>query len=708
MGNKLLEETNININTSKINIPVRIDQFRVAGILDELSEKFFPHECKFVNLDCSIWEEQISELMPHFLFVESIWNGYQKTWRGKITPYKNYELRELVNWCNQKNIPTVFWNKEDPIHMFTFLGAAFLFDYVFTTDLDCIPLYKRLLGHNRVGFLPFATAIQLFNPIEKYERKEAACFAGSYYAKREERKIDFENIADAIVENYKLEIYDRNPYPNNPDYSYPDRYKPYIKGSLPIDEVDIAYKSYRIGITLNIVKHSSTMEARRIFELLGCNTLTISNSCLGIKNLFGDLVLYYENENQFSNRLETLIKNKHHYNRLRLLALRKVLQEHTYKERLEFLVQTLFEVSPLKTNPDISVFSIVTSEGEIQRIKETFNRQLYDKKKLFFFTDDPNIECEQIDIFPMNSFNDVLPGETGYYAYFSPKNYYGENYLLDLALATRYANVSAIGKSSYFFINDGKAEFCEEFGSYQLIDLIKADRCIFSSDLLSIIESNIQSIDAFWLENIPCLSIDPYNFCENSSGERCSMEEDLSVNTGISLEQIYNFVEKLTPDENNYSLGKILSGPDLIKMKIEKPKDFCIDNHPLDYFSFYTLDEKTITFNFNKPISFENLIIINELSGTPNLIVYLNGFTEGQVKFYINYHDHQKNSLGRYQILEKACTTLPVPIEAKSITISIITKGISYGVIKEIIIGPKVINAIDLNHLGSNDAYSTN
>src|SRR5690606_21575200 len=123
-----------------------------------------------------------------------------------------------------------------------------------------------------------------------------------------------------------------------------------------------------------------------------------------------------------------LLEDNHQYNQLRLLALRKVLKEHTYKERLEYLVQTIFDVSPTNTNPEISVFSIVNSEGEIQIIKETFERQVYDKKKLFLFTSDPNIENEYPEISPLNSFNDILLGEAGYYAFLSSKNYYGKNY----------------------------------------------------------------------------------------------------------------------------------------------------------------------------------------------------------------------------------------------------------------------------------------
>ena len=52
----------------------------------------------------------------------------------------------MLNYCRSRGIPTVFWNKEDPPHFDDFIGAAKEFDFVFTTDADCVPMYREALG----------------------------------------------------------------------------------------------------------------------------------------------------------------------------------------------------------------------------------------------------------------------------------------------------------------------------------------------------------------------------------------------------------------------------------------------------------------------------------------------------------------------------------------------------------------------------------
>lgn len=684
-----------------MSIPLRVDQLRVAAILDELSEKFFPFECKCVNLYAVCWEEQISELNPHFLFVESVWNGYQRSWRGKFSSQNNFELVRLVNWCKERKIPTIFWNKEDPIHMYTFLGAAFLFDYVFTTDMDCVPLYKRLLGHNRVGVLPFATAIQLFNPIETYSRKNAACFAGSYYARREERRKDFESMADILIQYYTLDIYDRNAYPNHPDYSFPERFLPYIIGTLPVDEIDIAYKGYKLGVTLNIVKHSSTMEARRIFELLGCNTLTVSNPCLGIKNLFGDIVIYHDDPKRFTQQINTILAEESLSQRQRLLGLRKVLQEHTYKERLEYLYKKLFNNPPQDTSPKIGVFSIVNNEEEARRIKAAFNRQSYANKQLFLFASGQSDTSflRRKSIKPLYMFHTTLGNDFHYYAYFSPLHYYGKKFLTDLALATRYAQVSVFGKSAHFSLDGDHINFHEELGYYHLIDKIKADRAMFAAHLLFTFDPN-NSTNNFWFENLPCLSIDAYNFCANFTGESCSEVDDIDVDCGISVDKLYNISDSLTPTNKNYSLGYVITGEDLNKQAVINGNACRIEMLPFDTFGFYTWGNTLQKIVIDCKVIVHNVTYINELTEKENLDIIINGETAGNVTFRINFYDENEEYISSYLIHNCSCTTIPVPENATDCKILITTQGESQGLVKEILIGPRILRPIELSTQG--------
>lgn len=686
-------------DVEKFQPGVGSQRLRVIGILDELSEKFFPYECDFINLDYSIWQEQARSFHPDFLFVESIWNGFQKSWRGRFAlSEKNIELRALISWCKQQKIPTVFWNKEDPIHFGTFLGVAALFDYVYTTDMDCIPLYKRLLKHNRVGLFPFATSIHLFNPVEKYIRKDAACFAGSYYAKRTERTEDFENIADALSELYPLDIYDRNPYPNDPSYTFPDRYRDKILGTLPVEKIDIAYKGYKIGLTLNIIKKSSTMEARRVFELLGCNTLTITNACLGIKNFFGETILQFDEKEKFSEAFSQLITNDKKLNKVRLLALRKTLCENTYTDRIAAVWEDITGDKVAQTAKKIGVFSVIRSEEEMSRIVRAYRRQNYPEKELYLFSD----LASQLDsydgfpVYPRIRMATVLDGQCDYYANMESAHYYGRHYLLDLALSIKYTSVSVIGKGSYYKFQAKKLIQHNSEGTYRYASEFLADRCIFESHLLPLILSSADSTVPRMFENIPGFSTDPYHFCENFSGEECPEVDDIDIPTGYSMEVFYQTARKLTSSTENYSLGLQMTG-EMLAQKIGKHS--CLlkyETHPLGYLNFYSSD------NHENSLLFENVFLLDQLAEYDELYerkvvkIYLDGEFSGIVKMYVIFYSETSEFLGKYQLFKRSVTTLSVPQKASFCSILLSVNGTGYGMVKELIVSPRILSPIEV------------
>lgn len=57
-----------------------------------------------------------------------------------------------------------------------------LFDYVFTTDANCLERYEQDLGHDRVDVLPFAAQPVIHNPVGlSYSEKAGVAFAGAWY-----------------------------------------------------------------------------------------------------------------------------------------------------------------------------------------------------------------------------------------------------------------------------------------------------------------------------------------------------------------------------------------------------------------------------------------------------------------------------------------------------------------------------------------------
>ncbi|MBF8808482.1 MAG: hypothetical protein IC227_09595 [Enterococcus lacertideformus] len=230
----------------------------------------FGEEAQLISFTPQTWKQILTQNHPDLLLVESAWHGNNRTWEYKIGKYHGEdrsEIKALLQWCKEKEVPTVFWNKEDPFHFDKFIETAKLFDYIFTTDVSMIPKYENVTKKKNVSYLSFAAQPSIHNPTKIIKsRKEKICFAGTYYANRhEERKKDL-NVLLSLAQEYGLDIYDRNYYRQEPEFKYPKEYQENIVGTLHYSEILNAYKGYKFLLNVNSVKHSESMFSRRVFE----------------------------------------------------------------------------------------------------------------------------------------------------------------------------------------------------------------------------------------------------------------------------------------------------------------------------------------------------------------------------------------------------------------------------------------------------------
>jgi|FLYL01.1.fsa_nt_gi hypothetical protein len=258
--------------------PISRPTLVVATILDQFSRTCFHYEFNCVDITPSNWERRLLESPPHLLLVESAFSGPGRTWTGHIARFgsPSDSLVALVDWCRRRDIPTVFWNKEDPINTGWFLQSARLFDWVFTVDADMVDRYRRYLGHDRVDVLPFAAQPVIHHPPHNEgERVGRVAFPGSYYAgKHPERRAQMEVILDP-ARDFGLHIFDRFGG-SDPRFAWPERYRPHLAGRLTYPQVIEVYRRYRVILNVNTVTGSPTMCSRRVFEALACGAVVIS------------------------------------------------------------------------------------------------------------------------------------------------------------------------------------------------------------------------------------------------------------------------------------------------------------------------------------------------------------------------------------------------------------------------------------------------
>lgn len=540
-------------------------KLRVAAVMDEFTYSSYKYECNLHQLTPNYWEQELDEFQPELLFIESAWRGKDDLWGSKVG-HTSQELRDIVDWCRQRSIPTVFWNKEDPVHFETFLNTAKLFDHVFTTDLDCIHRYKGALGHDQVYLLPFAAQPAVNNPIETYDRKDAFSFAGAYYLKYPERTRDLDDFIDNLSEFKPIEIFDRNFGKDDPNYAFPDDYKPLIVGSLPFEEIDKAYKGYRYAINLNSVKQSQTMFARRVFELLASNTLTVSNFSRGIRILFEDLIVTTDSGKEAVRRLNNLASDEQKARKVRILGLRKVMSEHTYQDRLRYITTKALGYSWGQSSlPPVVVVSYVNNSETALTVFKQYRKQRFVNKRLLLITPggfDTGLICQAADVTCLSA--QSIAGKkwqdftqvTEWIAPMVAEDHYGENYLTDMILATRYTQGPLIGKYAHYVWTKSNGLWLKDREqAYKKVQAIDARSALIHSSIIAnkIVVDWIIKLHTIFLEHADALSIDEFNYCRNAGveglNERDSLETDdlIEIAQGLSLEELIQRAEQIQP-----------------------------------------------------------------------------------------------------------------------------------------------------------------
>jgi len=340
-----------------------VGDLRVASVLDEMSQQSFAPECHLVTFGPHNWLEVLERERPNLLLVESAWRGNSGSWEYKVGSYaypKSVGLPDLtavVEWCRREGIPTVFWNKEDPVHFEKFKEAAALFDVVFTTDANMADRYRDLPGvtDRVVGVLPFAAQPFIHNPVGTMTgRDPTPVFAGAYYLNRHQsRRGQLDMLLDAAMP-FDLVIFDRMGGAVSDSFGFPERFHSNIVGRLPYDEMVRAYRSHRLFLNVNSVSDSPTMFSRRVFELLASGTPVVSTSSTGIGEMFGGVVEIVETQADAREAIARLIDDDEWWLDRSVRGIESVFQTNTYADRLSTIAEAV-GLSVESPRPRVSV-----------------------------------------------------------------------------------------------------------------------------------------------------------------------------------------------------------------------------------------------------------------------------------------------------------------------------------------------------------------
>lgn len=528
-----------------------LPSFRLALLSDDFTYLSLKPECLVLALDAHSWQQQLEEFKPQLVLVESAWAGKNASWEKKLSSC-HPDIQKLAAFCKKNNISTAFWNKEDPIHYDTFLATASLFDVVFTTDSTCIPKYKVELGHKNVFLLPFACQPKVHNPILYSPRKKEVSFAGAYYPRYPERCNDFEKIIFGLHNWLPITIFDRNSGVAHSPYAFPEKFKPFIKDSVPYESISTIYKGYEYSLNFNSVKSSPTMFARRVPELLASGTQVLSNESAALRRFFGDLI-------SISDDPKCLIKQINDSSskqaELQQLAIRKVLVEHSWQQRLSYVVKQINGAEYNAVLP-IVVLAQVKNLNQVTWLLDCFVEQAH-KKAILLLVKDDNLDV-QLDI-PKNVFfisrskaTETTLGSfclaNSWVSLWHPADYYGPAYLSDMQQCCTFAPGDVIARNAFAKNNDGKIAFVGKARAYTTQGyFVWRSALVASSSInmkLSLIEL-VKQIDEPQISNM-VLNIPPYEYVKDATltdkpksfwKKQVALSE-LEVNCGVPIDKI--------------------------------------------------------------------------------------------------------------------------------------------------------------------------
>jgi spore maturation protein CgeB len=275
-------------------------RLKVALIADLFTTECLSAECRIRHVTPGNYREVIQSWKPDILFAESVFHGAGGSWRYELAKQPKYlrwdkpkAIFDVVEYARSRGVPTVFWNKDDGAYFDAFIDVARGFDYVFTTDRECLGRYRERLDSG----VPVNTLMMAYQPSYhdftgfNFECREA-CFTGSYYRnilgqRRQFLDMVFDVTRDADL---PLNVYDRNHdrFSRYFAFRYPTQPHMKVHPKVPHVETGRIYKSHVASINVNSVTESETMCSRRLLEILACGGIAVTNPSLCVDKHFRD------------------------------------------------------------------------------------------------------------------------------------------------------------------------------------------------------------------------------------------------------------------------------------------------------------------------------------------------------------------------------------------------------------------------------------
>ena len=260
--------------------------------------------------------------------------------------FDKYVLPETTEWIKKQVRTTIYWCQDDPFFVPTFVQHQMYrgYDIALTCDLASVEVYKSLGIRNAHLWWPAWDHIgRIFTPVPENEKIDCV-FAGSPYRIS---PIPRNQLVEALLaKGINVELYGNSIWTQGGRSGMQNgnpRFASSYKGNWANwATVHTLFARSRINFSNHIVRSPGYLNDR-VFMIMGVGGFLLMDDQPEVNKYFidGKEIVYFSTVKDFADKALYYLKNPELRNTIGENAQKKILAEHTYAHRVDYLLNVL-------------------------------------------------------------------------------------------------------------------------------------------------------------------------------------------------------------------------------------------------------------------------------------------------------------------------------------------------------------------------------
>ncbi|WP_135553108.1 CgeB family protein [Paenibacillus cymbidii] len=249
----------------------------------------------------------------------------------------------------EKGVRTAVWFTDDPYYTDHTAGIAPYYEFVFTLEINCVPFYSSL-GCKKVFYLPLGANPNVFQPyrVDNGYRRDVSFIGSAYW----NRVAFFDSIAPALIDKQAFISglwWDRlKSYRQLMDkiglnhWMTPEETAKYYFGSSVVINLHRAHddESYNH----NSRKLPAMSVNPRTFEIAASGAFQLTDERQDLRNMYeiGKEIVTYDSPEDLLAKMNYYMEHEEERREIAVRGLARTLRDHTYRKRLDTMLNIVF------------------------------------------------------------------------------------------------------------------------------------------------------------------------------------------------------------------------------------------------------------------------------------------------------------------------------------------------------------------------------